>query len=101
MAVARNSAHDVQPQDRDSGLVERSWVRRSRWGGELTEKPLIGEQVEATFLDGDGQLKHAAGIVRRGEDGVLSVESWADGVRRRTPVTRDANVSVLSRKPSR
>lgn len=101
MAAARNSPHDVQPQDRESGLVERSWVRRSRRRGELTEKPLIGERVEAIFLDRDGQVQHAAGIVRRDEDGVLAVESWADGIRRRTPVTRDANVNVLSRRPSR
>lgn len=101
MTAARNSAHDVQPQDRDSGPVERSWVRRSGQRGELTEKTQIGEQVEATFLDRDGNVQHAAGIVRRREDGVLAVESWADGVRSRTPVTRDANVNVLSRRPSR
>ncbi len=101
MTASRNKPHDVQPQDRDSGLVARSWVRRSARRGELTEKALIGEQVEAAFLDGHGHLQHAAGTVRRNDSGELVVESWADGVRRETFVTRDANVNVLSRKPSR
>jgi hypothetical protein len=99
MAAARNN--NVQPQDRDSGLVARSWVSRSGRRGELTEKPLVGEHVEAAFLNRHGHLQHAAGTVRRDDSGELVVESWADGVRRETFVTRDANVDVLSRKPSR
>lgn len=101
MTAARNNPHGIRPQDRDSGLVERSWVRRSRRRGELTEEPLIGEQVEATFLDRAGHLQHASGTVRRNDAGGLVLESWAEGVRRQTFVTRDANVNVLSREPSR
>ena len=41
---------EVQPQDEDSGLVERSWVPTHRKGGTLTERTLEGGQVEATFL---------------------------------------------------
>ena len=77
-----------------------------REGGEQCEKENyrdeeIGEQVEATFLDRHGHVQHAAGTVRRNDSGELIVESWAEGVRRQTFVTRDANVNVLSRKPSR
>lgn len=40
---------EVKPQDRDSGLVERRWVRTSRRGGETTERTLEGEAVTARF----------------------------------------------------
>jgi len=78
---------DVQPQDKDSGLVERSWVRTHGKRGRLTERTLEGEHVEATFLDHHGHLQHAAGPVRRSDAGELVIESWADGVRSQTPVT--------------
>ncbi len=92
---------EVQPQDRDSGLVERSWVRRGGRHGELTEHTLEGKQVEASFFDRNGHVRHAAGLVRRDDAGGLIVESWADGVRSRTAVTRDAGVTVTRREPSR
>jgi hypothetical protein len=101
MTAAHNSPSDVQPQDRDSGLVERSWVRRSRRHGELTERTLEGKHVEVTFLDRNGHLQQEAGMVRRNDAGELVLESWADGVRRQTHVTRDASVNVPGREPSR
>jgi hypothetical protein len=90
----------VREQDKDSGLVERSWVRLSKRHGKLTEHTLEGQPVEAAFLDGEGHPRHVTGPVRRDDAGVLVVESWADCIRRQTPVTRDANVTVISRKPS-
>ena len=87
----------MKPQDKDSGLVERSWVRELG----LTERTLEGKKVKATFLDPEGRLRHAAGKVSRNAVGELVVESWADGVRQQTPVTRDANVDVMGSKPSR
>ncbi len=96
---------DVQPQDKDSGLVWREVVRertpRGLGRGVLTEETLEGKQVEATFLDKLGRVQHAAGTVRRNDAGELVVESWADGARSQTPVTRDANVEVIRREPSR
>ena len=49
---------EVTPKDEDSGLVERSWTRTHEKGGNLTERTLEGEQVEATFLDRHGHLRH-------------------------------------------
>ena len=89
---------DVKPQDKDSGLVERSWVRRSKRRGEFTERTREGEHVEATFLDRRGHMQHVAGVVRRNEAGELVVvESLAGGVSKDTAVTRDANVTVKGR----
>jgi hypothetical protein len=34
---------EVQPQDKDSGLVERKWVRENRKSGVFTERTLEGE----------------------------------------------------------
>lgn len=78
----------VQPQDKDSGLVEREWRRTSRRAGKLTERTLEGEPVRAGWLD-RSIMKQAAGIVRRNESGELVVRS-DDGSE--TPVPRDANV---------
>jgi hypothetical protein len=83
---------DVKEQDKESGLVERIWTRRSKRRGGLTERTLEGEPVEATFLDPQGGLHHAAGMVRRNGAGTLVIESWADGVRQETAVPRDASV---------
>ena len=83
--------------DKDSGLVERSWVRTHRKGGRLTERPMLGHEVEARFLDRHGRLQHATGTVRRNEAGELVVESWTDNVRSETPVPRDASVDVKGR----
>jgi hypothetical protein len=47
---------EMKPQDAGSGLVERSWQRRSKRQGERTERTLEGEQVNATFLDRHGLL---------------------------------------------
>lgn len=89
---------EVQPQDKDSGLVERSWVRRSKRRGELTERTLEGEPVKVEFMDPQGHVQHASGIVQRSEAGELVVvESLAGGGRKETAVTRDANVERLSR----
>jgi hypothetical protein len=92
---------EMKPWDEKSGLVERSWERKQHGekAGVLTEETLEGEQVEATFLDRDGHLRREAGLVRRNDVGVLVVESWAEGVQKQTPVTRHANVDVLSRRP--
>ena len=78
----------VEPQDKDSGLVEREWRRTSRRGGKLTERTLEGEPVRAAWLD-RGIVKRAAGIVRRNDAGELVIRS-DDGSE--TPVPRDANV---------
>ena len=89
---------EVQPQDNDSGLVERSWTRRSRRRGEFTERTLEGEHVEAAFLDRHGHLQHAAGTVRRSDAGELVVvESLRGGGRKETAVSRNANVERISR----
>jgi hypothetical protein len=96
---------EVKEQDKDSGLVWREVVRqrtpRGLGRGVLTEETLEGKQVKAAFLDRLGHVQHAAGIVRRNDAGELVVESCADGVPSQTFVTRDANVDVLSREPSR
>jgi hypothetical protein len=96
---------DVQPQDKDSGLVWREVVRqrtpRGLGRGVLTEKTMEGEQVEAKFFDKCGHVQHVIGEVLRNASGELVVESWAEGIRKETFVTRDANVDVLNRKPSR
>jgi hypothetical protein len=77
---------EVQPQDENSGLVERTWTRRSKRRGELTERTREGEHVEATFLDRHGGLSNAAGTVTRKPEGRL--------------VPRDANVDATP-KPTR
>jgi hypothetical protein len=96
---------DVQPQDKDSGLVWREVVRqrtpRGLGRGVLTEETLEGKQVEARFINDQGHFQRVVGTVRRNDADELVVESRADGARRQTFVTRDANVDVLSRKPSR
>jgi hypothetical protein len=96
-AIGSPATGEVRPQDKGSALVEKEWVRRTRRRGELTERTLEGEQVEATFLDQHGQLRHLAGTVRRNEAGELVVESWADGVQKETAVPRDASVTRGSR----
>ena len=88
---------EVKEQDKHSGLVERSWHHRSRRHGVLAERTLEGKEVTATFLDRHGHLQQAAGTVRRNEAGELVIESWADGVRMETAVTRDASVDRLCR----
>jgi len=82
----------VQPQDRDSGLVERVWTRKIRGKGEITERTLEGEQVKAAWMDRDGQLHHAAGTVIRNAAGELVVESWAGDERQETAVPRESMV---------
>ena len=89
---------EVKPQDERSGLVEREWVRRSERHGELTERTLEGREVDATWLDRQGHVRRASGTVVRSDTGELAIESWADGIRSQTPVTRDANVDVLPRR---
>jgi hypothetical protein len=80
----------VQPQDKDSGLVEREWRSvAGRRRGVVTERPMIGRRVEATYLDPHGGLHQVSGIVRRNEAGELVVRG-DDGTE--TPVPRDANV---------
>lgn len=88
---------EVKPQDKDSGLVQREWVRTSRRSGKVTERTLEGEEVSARFLDQHGQLRQAAGTVRRNDAGELVIETWAEGARKQTLVGRDANVEVLRR----
>jgi hypothetical protein len=88
---------EVQPQDKDSGLVERKWVRENRKAGVYTERTMEGEQVKAAWLDQQGHVQRAAGKVVRTDAGELAVESWADGVRQETAVSRDANVDVKRR----
>ena len=78
----------VQPQDKDSGLVEREWRRTGRRGGKLAARTLEGEPVRAAWVD-RGIVKRAAGIVRRNDAGELVVRG-ADGSE--SPVPRDANV---------
>jgi hypothetical protein len=89
---------EVQPQDQDSGLVERKWQRKNRRGGMLTERTLEGKDVKVAWLDRQGHLQRAAGKVIRNADGELVVESWADSVRQETPVGRDANVDVKAKR---
>ena len=78
----------VQPQDKDSGLVEREWRRTGRRGGKLAARTLEGEPVRAAWVD-RGIVKRAAGIVRRNDAGELVVRGDDDT---ETPVPRDANV---------
>jgi hypothetical protein len=86
----------VEPQDKDSGLVERDWRRvAGRRRGVLTQRPMIGRRVEATYLDPQGGLHHVAGIVRRNEAGELVVRG-DDGTE--TPVPRDASVDQGRRR---
>ena len=88
---------DVQPQDENSGLVERKWARKDRKPGVYTERTLEGDEVRAAWLDQQGHVQRTAGKVVRTSTGELAVESWADGVRQETPVSRDANVDVKRR----
>jgi hypothetical protein len=93
---------EVQPQDKDSGLVVRTWTRREhqkkrRNQGDVTEQTLEGEDVQAAWMDAQGQVRRAAGKVIRNAAGELVIESWADGIRRESAVTRDANVDVIGR----
>jgi hypothetical protein len=88
---------EVQPQDENSGLVERKWARKDRKPGVYTERTLEGEQVKAAWLDQQGHVQRAAGTVVRTAAGELAVEGWADGVRQETAVSRDANVDVKRR----
>ena len=90
-------SNEVQPQDENSALVERSWQRKNRRRGALTERTLEGEEVKAAWLDRQGHLQRVAGKVMRSESGELVVESWVDSVRQETPVGRDANVDVKRR----
>lgn len=92
---------DMKLRDETSGLVERTWTRRGPRQGELIERTLEGEPVEATWMDRQGRVQQAEGTVVRDDTGELAIESWADGVRSRTPVTRDANVDVVPRRPCR
>jgi hypothetical protein len=92
---------DLRPSDENSALVERSWVRRTKRGGELTERPMTGQEVEATFLDPHGGLHHVAGTVARGATGGLVVRSWADRMLKETAVPRDASVSRVRRSEGR
>jgi hypothetical protein len=84
----------AQPQDKDSALVEREWTRIvGQRRGKLTERPMIGQQVTATFVDPPGDLfgtvRRVSGIVTRNASKELVVRS-DDGSE--TPVPRDANV---------
>src|SRR5262249_52478115 len=64
------------------------WRRTGRRRGVLTERPMEGEEVRATWVD-RGIVKRAAGIVRRNDAGELVVRG-DDGCE--IPVPRDANV---------
>ena len=90
------------PQDADSGLVERTWTRTVGRNGKpgrrgvTAEEPLTGREVTAAWIDPHtGELRRAAGAVRRNDAGTLVIESWADGARRETEVPRDASVDVV------
>ena len=89
------SDDDVQPQDDASALVERQWARRvGRRRGVPTERPMIGREVTATFLDPPGELfgrvRRVSGTVRRNAAGEPVVRG-DDGSE--TPVPRDAGVT--------
>ncbi len=90
---------DMQPGDETSGLVKWTWERKHRKdkAGELTAETLEGKQVTATWQDLEGHIHHAEGEVVRTGAGELAIESRAGRVRRQTPVTRNANVDVISR----
>jgi hypothetical protein len=84
----------AQPQDERNALVDREWTRIvGQRRGKLTERPMIGQEVTATFPNqpGDlfGGLRRVSGTVRRNDAGELVVRS-DDGTE--TPVPRDANV---------
>jgi hypothetical protein len=96
---------DTQQHDHDSGLVERTWTRtvgkdgKPGRNGVMTEQALTGKEVTASWIDPNaGGVRHAAGTVRRNDAGRLVIESWAEGVRRETEVTRDANVDIVGRR---
>jgi hypothetical protein len=88
---------EVKPQDERSGLLERTWVRRTDRTGDLTERSLEGEQVQARFLGEQGRLHDVAGEVARTPEGTLVVEGWTNGARRQTFVPRDAHVDMIGR----
>lgn len=84
----------AQPQDEQSALVEREWTRIvGQRRGKLTERPMIGQEVTATFPNQPGNLygglRRVSGTVRRNEAGELVIRS-DDGSE--TPVPPDANV---------
>jgi hypothetical protein len=84
----------AQPQDERSAVVEREWTRIvGRRRGKLTERPMIGQEVTATFLAEPGNLfgglRRVSGTVGRNEAGELVIRS-KDSTE--TLVTRDANV---------
>ena len=95
----------IEDQDHGSGLVNRSWRRivgkdgKPGRKGVLTEEPLTGKEVTASWLDPQSAaVLHARGTVRRNAAGRLVIESWADGVRQESEVPRDANVDAISRR---
>lgn len=84
----------AQPQDERSALVEREWTRTvGRRRGKLAERPMIGQEVTATFASPPGDLfgavRRVSGTVRRNDASELVIRS-DDGAE--TPVPRDANV---------
>jgi hypothetical protein len=90
----------VQPQDERSGLVEREWTRIvGQRRGTLITRPMIGEEVTATFLASPGKLfgglRRVSGTVRRNDAGELVIRS-DDATE--TPVPRDANVDKGHRR---
>jgi hypothetical protein len=89
---------EVQPQDKDSELVERPWERVNRRTGVLTQRTLEGEHVRAAWLD-RRTVHRAAGTVRRNDAGERVVEAWAAGIRQETAVPRDAKVDLTGRGP--
>jgi hypothetical protein len=93
---------DAQQQDHDSGLVNRTWTRTVGKNGKpgkrgvITEEPLTGKGVTASWIDPQaGGVHRAAGTVCRNDAGRLVIESWAEGVRRETEVPRDASVDIV------
>ena len=96
---------DIQPQDHDSALVDRTWTRAVGKNGKparhglMTEEPLTGKEVTASWIDPlAGGVRHVAGTVRRNDAGRLVIESWAEGVRRETEVPRDASVDIIGHR---
>jgi 1,6-anhydro-N-acetylmuramate kinase len=85
--------NDVQEPDKKSALVHRETTHPEP--GEPAIQ-LQGRRVNAAFLDEQGGLHHASGIVRLDrETGELMVKGRVDGVRGQTVLPRrNVNVKV-------
>lgn len=82
-------------ESRTARLTARIWQQGRK--NRHDQRAIGGEEASARFIDRHGDLQRAAGRVIRNEAGELVIESWSDGGRQETAVTRDANVERTDR----